>query len=361
MRARSNQGGRRAQVEAGARWKCGCVRALFHFFPPGAMLLIIDAPSATTDIRGFTLLLPALSVGNVDQLAVDLILNTLLHLPPTLTPTLSPTPTRARRLGWLHAPGLVEPVVGQSAVGPDDGALAHSLELFSVDSARVAILQQRAAARPGQQEALAAALFAFAREAGVARIVVAAAADAGARPDAYLRKGPHVLYAETTGAGAGAGVSLPALDLEGAGISRWSPATAPAPAPAASSSDAVRAPPSTAAAAPSPSIPPPAPGWIPPTDAAVAATTDLFAPLFGTGYAPVYFRRAASGGGDGPPLTCVFTFAAEGENRPEASTLAAALARALGLKGEGDGPLRLVEPAYWASLSGPGFDQALFG
>ncbi len=339
-----------------------------HFCPLFFVtMLVIDAPSAATvDIRGFTLLLPALSVGNVDQLAVDLILNTLLHLPPTLlTPTLSPTPTRARRLGWLHAPGLVEPVVGQSAVGPNNGALAHSLELFSVDLARVAILQQRAAARPGQQEALAAALFAFAREAGVARIVVAAAADAGARPDAYLRKGPHVLYAETThpGAGAGAGGSTPALDLEGAGISRWSPATVTAPAPAASSSDAARAPPSTAAAAPSPSIPPPAPGWIPPTDAAVAATTDLFAPLFGTGYAPIHFRRAASGGGDGPPLTCVFTFAAEGENRPEASTLAAALARALGLKGadEGDGPLRLVEPAYWASLSGPGFDQALFG
>jgi proteasome assembly chaperone 2 len=73
------------------------------------------SPSATSpNFNGFTLVLPALTLGNVGQLAVDLMLNTLL-------------PHGTELLGYIES-SLLLPISGANPFGIEKGGLAASLE-----------------------------------------------------------------------------------------------------------------------------------------------------------------------------------------------------------------------------------------
>ncbi|XP_052308061.1 uncharacterized protein LOC112327304 isoform X2 [Populus trichocarpa] len=74
-----------------------------------------------------TLILPALSIGNVGQLAVDLLVSS----------------TRAERIGYLDDPYIL-PCVGNDAYGPTPcGELALPLEAYDSRNNGVALVQQR--------------------------------------------------------------------------------------------------------------------------------------------------------------------------------------------------------------------------
>jgi len=155
-------------------------------------------------LKGATLVLPAVATGNVGELALDVCIASLAHA------------GHAHLAGRLEDPNVL-PVVGSDAYGlagppaPQGGAaaagalsamtlspapppLATALELFAVQGAPATfLLQQRAPAMKGRQEAAAQSLAAWARGAGVARVVVVCGLDAGLRRDAQIT-GPQVRY-----------------------------------------------------------------------------------------------------------------------------------------------------------------------
>jgi proteasome assembly chaperone 2 len=114
---------------------------------------VVAVPSP--NLQGSTLVLPVVAVGNVAQLAVDLIVNTL----------------QLQRSARLQDPSLL-PAVGCKPYDHVPG-LATSLELYQPASGSgggVALVQQRAPAAPGTQPAFAERLAAFVKQAGVAEV-----------------------------------------------------------------------------------------------------------------------------------------------------------------------------------------------
>nr|XP_023883739.1 proteasome assembly chaperone 2-like [Quercus suber] len=78
-------------------------------------------------MTGAPLLLPALSIGNVGQLAMDLMVSS----------------TRAERIGLFDDPFLL-PCVGNDAYGPQpQGQLALPLEAYDSSSKALTLVQQR--------------------------------------------------------------------------------------------------------------------------------------------------------------------------------------------------------------------------
>lgn len=316
--------------------------------------------AAPPDLAGYTLLVPALGLGNVCQLALDLVINSLLTAAPpgsvahALTlPSDAVAPTAGARP--FSAP------VPRASGGGATVDVATSLELYVVPAARVAVLQQRAPAYEGHHEALALQVARFARAAGVARVVAVTAIDAALRGDAELAAAaaaaaPVAVYVATApDAAASETLRLPS----------WCGADGRA-LPTAATAGASDAADAASAAAPVP------PGWEPLAPGAVAATRSLLSQALGTGFTAVLYRRllsdallAAAAGSSTPPppaFTALMMFAAEGDNSADAAGLAGLLVRYCGGFGGllGDGA-KLTPPPYWDRLHGPGFDQALYG
>ncbi|CAG5129469.1 unnamed protein product [Candidula unifasciata] len=88
-------------------------------------------PSRQQDWHDFTLILPTVSVGNVGQLAADLIISTL-HL---------------ERVGYVLHPSLL-PVIGSNPYADDDDSASYKLttscEVFESVVSKIVVIQQRA-------------------------------------------------------------------------------------------------------------------------------------------------------------------------------------------------------------------------
>lgn len=139
-----------------------------HFFPsPGASFPFPGRP---------TLIIPSVSWGNVDQLAVDLLLTTSKDV---------------HRVGILFSPHAL-PVAGcgafvtSSPSSKTSMTLCQNLEVFCVSSDVYAV-QLRAGACPGQEEVLCHEVAVWANSAGFGRVLLLAGADATMRVDAQLR------------------------------------------------------------------------------------------------------------------------------------------------------------------------------
>ncbi|KAK7139027.1 hypothetical protein R3I93_016220 [Phoxinus phoxinus] len=91
--------------------------------------MFISAGDVVPSFKGFTLIMPAVSVGNVGQLAVDLLISTL-NMP---------------RVGYFHTDCLI-PMVGNNpyATSTEDAAqLSTSAEVYSHSDLKLAVLQIR--------------------------------------------------------------------------------------------------------------------------------------------------------------------------------------------------------------------------
>ncbi|KAJ6806563.1 proteasome assembly chaperone 2 [Iris pallida] len=112
-----------------------------------------------------TLLLPALSIGNVGQLAIDLLISS----------------TGAGRVGFLDEPSVL-PCVGNDAYGPTPiGDLALPLEAYESSSHSVALIQQRSPVMTGMMVDFAKNLAHFVLSAGKRHVVILSSLDSGKR------------------------------------------------------------------------------------------------------------------------------------------------------------------------------------
>ena len=101
---------------------------------------------------GWTLLLPAVSIGNAGQLAVDLLVQTL----------------RLQCAGWLDSQQLL-PCIGTGAYDNASTQLQTALQLYALPAHQLAVLQQRAPPIRGRQTAFAAELASWIAQAGFAQ------------------------------------------------------------------------------------------------------------------------------------------------------------------------------------------------
>ncbi|GLT96972.1 hypothetical protein SLE2022_145610 [Rubroshorea leprosula] len=125
-----------------------------------------------------TLLLPALSIGNVGQLAVDLLVSS----------------TRAERIGYLDDP-FVLPCVGNDAYGPIPcGDLALPLEAYESSSNALTLVQQRSPVMKGMLVDFAKHLANFASTTGKKHVVLLSSLDFGRWQKIDMSSGPQIYY-----------------------------------------------------------------------------------------------------------------------------------------------------------------------
>lgn len=131
-----------------------------------------------------TLVLPALSIGNVGQLAVDLLISS----------------TTAEKIGYLDDP-YVLPCVGNDAYGPSpQGELALPLEAYDSSSSAFTLVQQRAPVVKGMMVEFAKHMADFASVCGKKHVVVLSSLDFGRWQKIDMSSGAQVYYLSSTNA-----------------------------------------------------------------------------------------------------------------------------------------------------------------
>ncbi|WOL15412.1 proteasome assembly chaperone 2 [Canna indica] len=125
-----------------------------EFTPEEGKVLSADCP---------TLLLPGLSIGNVGQLAVDLLISSI----------------GADRVGFLDEPSLL-PCVGNDAYGPEPGGvLALPLEAYDSPGHALTLIQQRSPVVRGMMIEFAKKLADFVSSTGKKHVIVLSSLDSG--------------------------------------------------------------------------------------------------------------------------------------------------------------------------------------
>ncbi len=128
--------------------------------------------NSTDDVSlaGSTLIVPAVSIGNVGQLAIDLMIET----------------SQALKVGRFVDETIL-PCAGSGSYSHIPGP-AYSMELFALPgNSNTFLLQQRAPAAPGLQQAFADALIGWAQSSGVAKIFILGSLDGSFRRDDQLQ------------------------------------------------------------------------------------------------------------------------------------------------------------------------------
>lgn len=133
----------------------------------------------SVNFEGNTLVLPSLSIGNVGQLAIDLIVSTL-SLP---------------RVGYLDNPHVL-PIVGNDSLDGKNGHLALNLEVFKAPSSNVTFLQQRAPVIKGRNALYAESLINWIKESSFKEVILLFSTDASHRVDLQLT-GSQLRYLQT--------------------------------------------------------------------------------------------------------------------------------------------------------------------
>eukprot|EP00242_Pyramimonas_sp_CCMP2087_P011175 CAMPEP_0198210528 /NCGR_PEP_ID=MMETSP1445-20131203/20399_1 /TAXON_ID=36898 /ORGANISM="Pyramimonas sp., Strain CCMP2087" /LENGTH=258 /DNA_ID=CAMNT_0043884611 /DNA_START=77 /DNA_END=853 /DNA_ORIENTATION=+ len=147
-------------------------------------------PSSTSEppvqLAGCTLVLPAVTVANVGQLAVDLLVSTL-EMP---------------RVGYLEHASVL-PCVGNDpyvASAASFGNVATSMELYGDASKSLVVMQQRSPVVPGKQREFANDLAAWIEKCKFKEVVVLAGLSAKWRTEQRIGLGFQLCYlASTTG------------------------------------------------------------------------------------------------------------------------------------------------------------------
>jgi len=141
----------------------------------------LELAAEVPDLASFTLLLPSVSVGNVGQLAIDVVL-------ATLRPTL---------VSQVVHPSLI-PCCGSDPLDPSSTALTTAMQLYVHTGARLAVLQLRSGLLPGEGGAFLRDLLAWAEGRGLARLVMLASSHSHHRGDRQLQGGSPLRYLATT-------------------------------------------------------------------------------------------------------------------------------------------------------------------
>lgn len=138
--------------------------------------MFISSGDAVPSFKGFTLILPAVSVGNVGQLAVDLLISTL-NMP---------------RVGYFHTDCLI-PMAGNNpyASSTEDAAqLSTSAEVYSHRDLKLAVLQIRAPIIQTKVKSFRKLMISWIKSSGFLRTVLLSSAHAYQRDDQQLHGTP---------------------------------------------------------------------------------------------------------------------------------------------------------------------------
>jgi len=132
-----------------------------------------EAGVVLPDLSGFTLLLPSVSVGNVGQLAIDVVLATLK---PTLITQI------------LH-PSLI-PCAGADPLKVGSPILTTAMQLYIHPESKLVVFQIRSGLLPGKGGAFLTDLLEWAKEVKITRLVCLTSSHAHERSDVQLRGSP---------------------------------------------------------------------------------------------------------------------------------------------------------------------------
>ncbi|XP_014794237.1 PREDICTED: proteasome assembly chaperone 2 [Calidris pugnax] len=128
--------------------------------------------SATSDFKGFTLLMPAVSVGNVGQLAIDLVISTL----------------GMTKVGYFYTDCLV-PMVGNNpyATAEENSMeLSINAEVYSLPSKKLVVLQIRSPFIKNKYRPFCQTLLSWVKSSKCARVILLSSSHAYQRDDEQL-------------------------------------------------------------------------------------------------------------------------------------------------------------------------------
>ena len=129
------------------------------------------------DMRGWTLVVSSVSVGNVGQLAMDVILATL-HGSGLLS-----------LVSQVSHP-MVIPMAGSDPIVRDSTQLSTAMQLYTCSQSKLALLQLRSGLMPGSSGQWCADLVSWAHGAGVTRLVTLTSSLAHERQECQLTGSP---------------------------------------------------------------------------------------------------------------------------------------------------------------------------
>ncbi|KAG6572009.1 Proteasome assembly chaperone 2, partial [Cucurbita argyrosperma subsp. sororia] len=264
--------------------------------------------------KNSTLILPALSIGNVGQLAVDLLVSTM----------------RATRIGYLDDP-FVLPCIGNNAYEPfPHGELALPLEVYESTSNALTLVQQRSPVIKGKMVDFAKNLADFIASYGKMHVVLLSSLDFGRWQQIDTSSGSQIHYLSSTNDDGTDDkceqMGWRRLQEYDPQQRRWQYLSTLTEAKATPEDDL-------------------------PFDEELEEGDYLpslpFASLF-------TFLKAK-----GVKVTCLFCYCSEGDNIPDAFNLAEATGKLLGLSPGGEG-IQWQVPFSWKSVYGPPPDLSIF-
>ena len=129
------------------------------------------------DMSDWTLLVSSVSVGNVGQLAMDVILATLQ------------VSGQLRLVSQVHHP-MVIPMAGADPIVRDSPQLSTAMQLYTCAPSKLALLQLRSGLMPGSSGQWCADLVTWARCVGVSRLVTLTSSLAHERQECQLTGSP---------------------------------------------------------------------------------------------------------------------------------------------------------------------------
>ncbi|KAI8872165.1 hypothetical protein GQ42DRAFT_161514 [Ramicandelaber brevisporus] len=127
----------------------------------------------TARLRGTLLVVPTVSIGNVPQLSTDLLINTL----------------RLDRIGYLDEPTVVPYAGSQAFDHLKSSGVNTALEVYQTSDAKVTFIQQRSFVHRGAGPQFAANIAGFAKQNGISQVLLLSSADASIRGDGELNSG----------------------------------------------------------------------------------------------------------------------------------------------------------------------------
>ncbi|CAL8237369.1 unnamed protein product [Boreogadus saida] len=158
--------------------------------------MFIPVEAIPPSFKGFTLILPAIAVGNVAQLAVDLIVSTL----------------SMKRVGYMHTDCLV-PMVGPNPYATsaeDAGELHTTAEVYRDAEKKLAVLQIRSPLIQSRSRKFRKLLVSWIKASEFSRTVVLSSSHAYQRDDQQL-KGTPLRYLVTPAMRTASGPALAEL------------------------------------------------------------------------------------------------------------------------------------------------------
>ncbi|XP_059562680.1 proteasome assembly chaperone 2 isoform X2 [Myotis daubentonii] len=138
--------------------------------------MFVPCGESACDLAGFTLLMPAVSVGNVGQLAIDLIISTL----------------NMCKIGYFYTDCLV-PMVGNNPYATSEEnstELSINAEVYSLPSKKLVVLQLRSIFIKYKSKPFCEKLLSWVKSSNCAKVIVLSSSHSYHRNDLQLRSTP---------------------------------------------------------------------------------------------------------------------------------------------------------------------------